>query len=47
MPLTLHLCLLGDFSLIYDKKPVTGLTFARVHSLLAYLVLYRRTPQSR
>lgn len=39
--------LLGDFRLAYDSQPLTGITSARLQSLLAYLLLHRDAPQSR
>src|SRR3984893_901424 len=44
---TLHLRLLGDFSLIYGDRQVTSLNSTRLQSLLAYLVLHRDVPQQR
>ncbi len=44
---TLHLRLLGDFSLIYDDRQVTSFNTMRLQSLLAYLVLHRDAPQQR
>ncbi len=44
---TLHIRLLGDFSLIYADRQVTGLNSMRLQSLLAYLVLHRDVPQQR
>src|ERR1051326_1715261 len=44
---TLHIRLLGDFSLIYDEQQVTSLNTLRLQSLLAYLVLHRDVPQQR
>src|SRR2546427_13147484 len=44
---TLHMRLLGDFSLIYADRQVTSLNTMRLQSLLAYLVLHRDVPQSR
>ena len=44
---TLHICLLGDFSLMSDDTPVTSITIPRVQSLLAYLMLHRHAPQNR
>src|SRR5437660_4906539 len=44
---TLHLRLLGDFSLIYDDRQVTSLNTLRMQSLLAYLVLHHDVPQQR
>lgn len=47
MPRTLHIRLLGDFSLVYGDESVTSINTARLHSLLAYLVLHRDAPHSR
>jgi DNA-binding SARP family transcriptional activator len=44
---TLHIRLLGDFSLIYADRQVTSLNSMRLQSLLAYLVLHRDVPQHR
>jgi len=44
---TLHIRLLGDFSLIYNDRQVTGFNTTRLRSLLAYLVLHREVPQQR
>ena len=44
---TLHLRLLGDFSLLYNDQQVTNLNTTRLRSLLAYLVLHRDVPQQR
>src|SRR5947209_10346101 len=44
---TLHLRLLGDFSLLYNDQQVTSLNTMRLQSLLAYLVLHRDVPQQR
>src|SRR5438309_8923726 len=44
---TLHIRLLGDFSLIYADRQVTSLNTMRLQSLLAYLVLHRDVPQQR
>ncbi len=44
---TLHLRLLGDFSLIYADRQITSLNSTRLQSLLAYLVLHRDAPQQR
>ena len=44
---TLHLRLLGDFSLIYCDRQVTNLNTTRLRSLLTYLVLHRDVPQQR
>lgn len=47
MPPTLHIKLLGDFSLSSNHQPITGFNSERSQALLAYLVLYRHTPQPR
>ena len=47
MSLTLHLKLLGGFSLTYGDRAVPGLTSGRSQALLAYLVLHCQTPQPR
>ncbi len=44
---TLHLRLLGDFSLLYNDQQVTNLNTMRLRSLLTYLVLHRDVPQQR
>src|SRR5437667_3973229 len=44
---TLHIRLLGDFSLIYADRQVTSLNTMRLQSLLAYLVLHRDVPHQR
>ncbi len=44
---TLHLRLLGDFSLLYNDQQVTNLNTLRLRSLLTYLVLHRDVPQQR
>ena len=44
---TLHLRLLGDFSLLYNDEQVTSLNTTRLQSLLTYLVLHRDVPQQR
>src|SRR5215831_15737162 len=44
---TLHIRLLGDFSLVYGDRQVTSLNNMRLQSLLAYLVLHRDVPQQR
>ncbi len=44
---TLHLRLLGDFSLVYAGQQVTSLNTLRLQSLLAYLVLHHDVPQQR
>ncbi len=43
----LRIRLLGEFSLVYDDRPVTGVNTPRLQSLLAYLVLHREAPQAR
>jgi len=43
----LQLCLLGDFQLDYQGRPVTAVDTPRLQSLLAYLVLQRAAPQAR
>lgn len=47
MPPTLHMRLLGDFSLVYGDEPVAGVNTALLHSLLAYLALHCDVPQLR
>jgi DNA-binding SARP family transcriptional activator len=44
---TLHIRLLGDFSLLYNDQQVTNLNTTRLRSLLTYLVLHRDVPQQR
>ncbi len=44
---TLHIRLLGDFSLLYNDQQITSLNSTRLQSLLAYLVLHRDAPQQR
>lgn len=44
---TLHMRLLGDFSLVYGDDLVPGVHTHRLHSLLAYLVLHGDAPQLR
>lgn len=44
---TLHIRLLGDFSLLYGGQQVVGLNTTRLRSLLSYLVLHRDVPQQR
>jgi predicted ATPase len=44
---TLHIRLLGDFSLLYGDQQVTSLNTTRLQSLLTYLVLHRDVPQRR
>ena len=43
----LRIRFLGEFSLVYDDRPVTGVNTPRLQSLLAYLVLHREAPQAR
>jgi DNA-binding SARP family transcriptional activator len=47
MPQTLHVQLLGNFSMVYGTTPVTSVNTARLQSLLAYLILHADTPQLR
>ncbi len=47
MKATLHIQLLGDFSLAANDAPLTGANTPRLQSLLAYLLLHRDAPQSR
>ena len=44
---TLHIHLLGYFSLTCDAQPITALDQPRLQALLAFLVLQRGVPQSR
>ncbi|MFN2286166.1 MAG: BTAD domain-containing putative transcriptional regulator, partial [Anaerolineae bacterium] len=44
---TLHIQLLGDFSLCYGDTIVTTVQSPQEQSLLAYLLLHREAPQSR
>lgn len=44
---TLHISLLGKFALTYENQPVTSINTARMRSLLAYLLLNRKSPLSR
>ena len=44
---SLQIRLLGEFSVAVDGKSVSGLSSARIQSLLAYLLLNRAVPQSR
>ncbi|HLZ62888.1 MAG TPA: AAA family ATPase [Ktedonosporobacter sp.] len=44
---TLHIRLLGDFSLVSGDTPVTTVNVPRLQSLLVYLVLHRTSPQAR
>ncbi|MAT99808.1 MAG: hypothetical protein CL608_21925 [Anaerolineaceae bacterium] len=43
----LHISLLGEFSLVFQGKPVSSLSGDRPISLLAYLLLHRQTAVSR
>jgi DNA-binding SARP family transcriptional activator len=43
----LQIRLLGEFSLAYKGAPVPALSSARLHSVLAYLLLHRDAPQPR
>src|SRR5215467_7570921 len=47
MTATLHIRLLGEFSLASGETPLTGVDWPRLQSLLAYLVLHHNAPQSR
>ncbi len=47
MPQTLHIQLLGNFSMSYGEKRVVSVNTARLQSLLAYLILHAETPQLR
>ncbi|HEU5424229.1 MAG TPA: BTAD domain-containing putative transcriptional regulator, partial [Nitrolancea sp.] len=47
MPPSLHITLLGDFSLVDGGTPITGVDTPRLQSLLAYLLLHRDAPQAR
>ena len=44
---TFRLHLLGDFVLLLNDAPVSGLDVPRLRSLLAYLALHRGMPQAR
>ena len=44
---TLHIRLLGDFSLTYRDEAVAGINTPRLHSLFAYLLFHRGVPQLR
>jgi DNA-binding SARP family transcriptional activator len=39
--------LLGDFQIVHNGTPITGVSSQRQQSLLAYLALHRDTPQPR
>jgi predicted ATPase/DNA-binding SARP family transcriptional activator len=43
----MEICLLGEFSLIYQGRRLTALDADRPRTLLAYLLLHRGSPQSR
>jgi len=43
----LRIDLLGDFRILYEEKPITGLEKPRLQTFLAYLILHRDAPQSR
>ncbi|MBD3886351.1 AAA family ATPase [Phormidium tenue FACHB-886] len=47
MPLTLQIKLLGEWSITYGDRAITGINTARSQALLAYLILYRHSPQPR
>lgn len=44
---TLHVCLLGDFRLLYGNDLVTTVNTPRLQALFAYLLLHRQAPQAR
>src|SRR5579863_8137426 len=44
---TFRLHLLGDFALLANETPISGLDVPRLQSLLAYLALHRGLPQAR
>jgi predicted ATPase/DNA-binding SARP family transcriptional activator len=44
---TLHIRLLGHFSMVYGDELLAGINTPRLHSLLAYLILHRAAPQLR
>lgn len=44
---TLHICLLGDFRLLYGNDPLTTVNTPRLQTLFAYLLLHRQAPQAR
>lgn len=44
---TLHVGLLGDFSLYNGDKPITTINTPRLQALFAYLLLHRQAPQAR
>jgi len=43
----LRIQLLGNFHLVYDGKPVTGLDSPRLQALITYLLLHRESPIQR
>lgn len=47
MEKTLHIRLLGQFSLYYGDEPLTTISADRQQSLLVYLLLHRQAPQPR
>lgn len=47
MPQTLHVQLLGNFSMVSGTTPVASVNTARLQSFLAYLILHADTPQLR
>jgi DNA-binding SARP family transcriptional activator len=47
MPTTLHIRLLGAFSLVYGAEPVAGVNTPRLQSLLAWLVTHNDAPELR
>ena len=47
MAKVLEIQLLGNFHLVYDGKPVTGLDSPRLQSFLAYLLIHRESPLPR
>lgn len=47
MSLTLQVKLLGELSITYGDRAVTGISTVRSQALLSYLILHRHAPQSR
>ncbi|MBD1914100.1 MULTISPECIES: AAA family ATPase [unclassified Leptolyngbya] len=47
MPATLQVRLFGELSIVYNDRPIAGISTSRSQALLAYLVLHRHAPQSR
>lgn len=47
MPPTLHVKLFGDFAITDEQRVSLGISGDRQQALLAYLLLYRHTPQPR